>query len=165
MIFIALGANLASSVGFPAQTLLAALDRLAASGITVLSVSAFYRTPAWPDPGDPPFVNAAARIDTALSPQALMTRLHDMETAFGRIRSARNAPRTLDLDLIDYDGRVEEGPPILPHPRLSERAFVLVPLRDLAPDWRHPATGRSIGALLEALPPGAGLPERLDGRG
>lgn len=82
-----------------------------------------------------------------------MELLHETEDLFGRTRGTRNAPRTLDLDLIDYDGRIESGPPELPHPRLAERAFVLVPLQDVAPSWRHPASGKLIAELLSALAP------------
>jgi 2-amino-4-hydroxy-6-hydroxymethyldihydropteridine diphosphokinase len=149
---IALGANLPSHAGAPDATLRTALVALADDGINILQVSPFYRTPAWPDPRDPAFVNAVARIETVLTPQKLMTRLHETETAFGRMRSARNAPRSLDLDLIDYDGRVEDGAPVLPHPRIAERNFVLLPLRDVAPHWRHPATNAGIDVLIAALP-------------
>jgi 2-amino-4-hydroxy-6-hydroxymethyldihydropteridine diphosphokinase len=161
MILIALGGNLASRAGAPLETLKAALAVLGARGATLEAVSPYYVTPAWPDPSDPPFVNAAARIATALAPEALMQLLHETETSFGRIRSARNAPRTLDLDLLDYDGRVQEGPPALPHPRLAQRAFVLVPLADVAPGWRHPATGETVQALIAALPPSAPQLEKL----
>ena len=152
MIVIALGANLDSPVGPPAKTIAAALEILARRGAAIVSVSRFYATPAWPDLSDPSFVNAAARVETALSPAALMKLLQDIETAFGRVRGAKNAPRTLDLDLIDYEGRMEEGPPVLPHPRLATRAFVLVPLADVAPGWRHPATGLTVEQLIGALP-------------
>lgn len=152
MILIALGGNLDSGAGTPAQTLAAALAHLAHDGVKIAAVSPYYVTPAWPDRSAPPFVNAVAAVETTLAPALLMERLHQTETAFGRVRSVKNAPRTLDLDLLDYDGRVEQGPPVLPHPRIADRAFVLVPLRDVAPQWRHPATGRSIAALLAALP-------------
>lgn len=161
MILIALGANLNSTAGVPAQTLDAALAEVARHGARVVAVSPYYVTPAWPDPADPPFVNAVARIESEESPQSLMELLHATETAFGRTRAAKNAPRTLDLDLIDFDGRVEQGPPTLPHPRLVERAFVLVPLADVAPDWIHPATGTSVRDLLAALPPDARKIARL----
>jgi 2-amino-4-hydroxy-6-hydroxymethyldihydropteridine diphosphokinase len=152
MILIALGGNLPSRAGRPAQTLTAALAHLGQHRVKIAAVSPYYVTPAWPDPADPPFVNAVARIETPLTPAALMDLLHETETAFGRVRSVRNAPRTLDLDLLDHEGRVEQGPPLLPHPRLATRAFVLVPLIDVAPAWRHPVSGRSAADLLAALP-------------
>jgi 2-amino-4-hydroxy-6-hydroxymethyldihydropteridine diphosphokinase len=155
MILIALGGNLASRAGEPAQTLDAALASLEQRSVRVRARSPYYVTPAWPDPSEPAFTNAVAQVESSLSPHALMEILHATETAFGRVRSRRNAPRTLDLDLIDYDGRIEQGPPVLPHPRLAERAFVLVPLADIAPDWTDPVSGKSVAALIAALPPGA----------
>ncbi len=152
MIVIALGANLVSPVGPPAATIAAALGTLAQNGVKIEAVSAFFATPAWPDPSDPPYVNAVIRIDTDHSPAALMKILHKIESVHGRKRGEKNAPRTLDLDLIDYNGRVEEGPPALPHPRMAERAFVLIPLADVAPEWRHPVTGHSVAELVAALP-------------
>jgi 2-amino-4-hydroxy-6-hydroxymethyldihydropteridine diphosphokinase len=161
MILIALGSNLPSLAGTPAQTLHAALAELARADVRIVAVSSFYRTPAWPDPSDPSFVNAVARIETGLSPQSLIAHMHEIERAFGRERGARNAPRTLDLDLLDYDGRVEAGPPVLPHPRIASRGFVLVPLRDVAPDWKHPASGARVDALIAALPADERAPEKL----
>jgi 2-amino-4-hydroxy-6-hydroxymethyldihydropteridine diphosphokinase len=125
---------------------------MAAQQIRVLKVSQFYRAPAWPDPSEPPYVNAVARIATPLGPAGLLEALHVIENQFGRVRSRPNAPRTLDLDVIDYDGRREEGPPVLPHPRVAERAFVLKPLADVAPDWVHSVSGKTVAALLAALP-------------
>jgi 2-amino-4-hydroxy-6-hydroxymethyldihydropteridine diphosphokinase len=124
-------------------------------------VSRLYRSPAWPDPGDPPFVNAVASLETALRPAALLAALHGIEAGFGRRRMGPNAPRTLDLDLIDYDGAVApggEGAPALPHPRLADRDFVLLPLRDVAPDWRDPRDGAAIGTLLVRLAPWRAVP-------
>ncbi len=151
-IFIALGANMSSSWGPPDMTLRAALAELEARGVGVAEVSSFYRTQAWPNPSDPLFTNAVARIETKLQPLALLTLLHQVETAFGRKRSMPNAPRSLDLDLIDYAGRVEQGAVELPHPRLAERRFVLEPLAEIAPGWRHPVSRLTVDALLAALP-------------
>lgn len=152
MILIALGANLPSQSGAPADTLHAALGLLCDNDVRLGQVSRFYRTPAWPDPADPPFINAVARIETARDPAALMDLLHRIEGRFGRARAAKNAPRTLDLDLVDYQGLIQAGPPQLPHPRLEVRGFVLIPLRDVAPGWRHPRSGRSVTELIAALP-------------
>ena len=152
MILIALGANLPGPAGPPAATLRAALVRLEERGVKILSVSSFYETPAWPDPGQPAYVNAVAAVETTLQPVELLTLLHGVETDFGRLRSAPNAPRTLDIDLLDHDGTIMAGVVTLPHPRIAERSFVLVPLAQVAPDWRHPVTGEGVAGLLARLP-------------
>lgn len=155
MILIALGANLPSHAGSPEQTLRASLRALSEKDIKPVALSRAFKSQAWPDPADPPFVNAVAMCETALGPVALMDKLENIERAFGRVRGERNAPRSLDLDLIDYDGRVEDGPPVLPHPRAHERAFVLLPVMDVAPDWRHPVLRQSVRDLVAALPASA----------
>ncbi len=162
MIVIALGANLNSQAGTPRETLRAALAELEMRSVRILTVSPFYRTRAWPDPHDPDYVNAAAIVASEHTPGELLDVLQQTETLYGRKRSEKNAPRTLDLDIVDYDGRIETGPPILPHPRLADRAFVLVPLADIAPDWRHPVSGKSVSELIAALPGGTGGVYRLD---
>jgi 2-amino-4-hydroxy-6-hydroxymethyldihydropteridine diphosphokinase len=152
MIIIALGANLSSHVGTPAETLRAALGVLSTYNVRPAAVSRFYLTQAWPNPSDPPFVNAVARVETARDPASLLQCLHAIEASFGRKREERNAPRTLDLDLIDFDGRINDDSPVLPHPRMVERGFVLVPLADIAPNWRHPGSGLGIRELIDRLP-------------
>lgn len=151
MILIALGANLPFRGSPPAETLRTALGTLADKSVKLVKVSGFYESPAWPDPSDPSFVNAVAEVETSKDPAALMHTLHEIESMFGRERGKTNAPRTLDLDLLDYDGHTQQGPPRLPHPRMSDRAFVLLPLKDVAPDWRHPISGQTIGELLSLL--------------
>jgi 2-amino-4-hydroxy-6-hydroxymethyldihydropteridine diphosphokinase len=150
-IFIALGANIPSAAGPPDVTLRAALTALGGRGVQIRRVSGFRQTDAWPNPSDPPFINAVAGIETDLQPIALLGLLHEVETSFGRKRSAANAPRCLDLDLIDYRGWVEQGAVNLPHPRMMVRRFVLEPLAEVAPGWRHPVTGLTVEALLQAL--------------
>jgi 2-amino-4-hydroxy-6-hydroxymethyldihydropteridine diphosphokinase len=152
MILIALGSNLTSAAGTPAETLVAALAALRAKEIEPVKVSRFYRSEAWPDPSDPAFVNAVAQLDTAVAPDALLETLHAIERQFGRTRDRRNAPRTLDLDVLDYEGRTEAGPPVLPHPRMDKRAFVLLPLAEIVPDWHHPISGQKITELIAELP-------------
>jgi 2-amino-4-hydroxy-6-hydroxymethyldihydropteridine diphosphokinase len=156
MILIVFGSNLPSRAGAPAETVRAALATLQPNGIEPVMVSRLYETEAWPDPNDPPFVNAVAQVTTVLSPLALLMTLHDIERHFGRIRTVPNAPRTLDLDILDYEGRIENGPPTLPHPRLERRAFVLAPLAEIAPDWHHPVSGLTAEELLRSLPHAVG---------
>ncbi len=150
-ILVALGANIAGPAGPPWATLKAALAALKVKGVAVRRVSAFYETRAWPLPTDPPFLNAVCTIETELQPLALMTLLHEVETSLGRTRSVPNAPRSLDLDLLDYRGQIVESALTLPHPRLAERRFVLEPLAEVAPLWRHPISGLTARELLDRL--------------
>jgi 2-amino-4-hydroxy-6-hydroxymethyldihydropteridine diphosphokinase len=153
MILIALGANLPSPAGGPQQTLEAALERLEASGVHIAARSRWYRTAPVPVSDQPWFVNGVARVETALEPAALLMLLRQVEEAFGRQRTMPNAARTLDLDIIDYDNRVENTAELtLPHPRMQDRAFVLLPLAELAPGWRHPTLGKTVENLISDLP-------------
>ena len=155
-VFIALGANLDHPLyGPPRRALEAALEELGRRDVAVLRISPWYRTAPVPASDQPWYVNAVAEVETSLSADALLARLHEVEDAFGRVRTVPNAARRIDLDLLDFHGEIAAGGPgraILPHPRMEGRAFVLRPLADLAPDWRHPRTGASIQALLAALP-------------
>jgi 2-amino-4-hydroxy-6-hydroxymethyldihydropteridine diphosphokinase len=154
MILIAMGANLPSVAGPPQQTLHAALAALAEAGIALERRSPWYRSAPLPAGDQPWYVNGVISVATRLPPVELLDLLHRVEARFGRVRRQRNEPRVLDLDLIDYNGELRQETPVLPHPRLHERAFVLLPLADIAPDWRHPASGTSLAALIAALPPG-----------
>jgi 2-amino-4-hydroxy-6-hydroxymethyldihydropteridine diphosphokinase len=154
MVFIAAG----SSVHFCAidsqQIVLSAFLALGRV-LEMRARSPLYRSPAWPDPLDPPFVNAVASFETKLPPEGVLAALHAVEAGFGRRRSKKNAPRTLDLDFLAWgDMRASGGDRglVLPHPRLHERDFVLAPLCDLAPDWRHPSTGLTAREMLAAVP-------------
>ncbi|MGH7034734.1 MAG: 2-amino-4-hydroxy-6-hydroxymethyldihydropteridine diphosphokinase [Stellaceae bacterium] len=153
MILLGLGANLPSSAGPPIATLDAALAQLEASAARVVARSRWFRTAPIPPSDQAWFVNAVARLDTALEPMELLAVLQKIERAFGRRRTVRNEARTLDLDLLDYDGRILDGANlVLPHPRLHLRAFVLLPLRDVAPGWRHPVLGETVSELIAKLP-------------
>lgn len=146
-VFVGLGSSTAGPWGGPAETLERALVRLSAEGLRIVKRSRLWRSAAWPDAADPPFLNAVARIETALSPAKALAVLHRIEAEAGRARGLRNAPRPLDLDLVAWGRRVEPGPPALPHPRAAERRFVMGPLAEIAPGWRHPATGEGAAAL------------------
>jgi 2-amino-4-hydroxy-6-hydroxymethyldihydropteridine diphosphokinase len=169
LIFIGIGANLTSpEYGDPRATCGAALAALvaprAAGGITIAQRSQWYKSAPVPASDQPWFVNAVVLVKTALDPDRLIDLLLQTEQSFGRHRAEKNDPRILDLDLLAYGEMVigGEGPgdvggtpnPTVPHPRLHERAFVLLPLRDIAPDWRHPVLDLGIHAMIEALPPG-----------
>lgn len=152
MIFVALGANLPSKFGSPRLTLDAAIGSLAQEGGDIVAQSRVYRSAPMPKSDQPDYFNAVVAIETALDPSALLDVLNRIETRFGRERRASNAARTLDLDLIAYDDIVCDITPILPHPRMHERAFVLLPMAEIAPNWRHPRLRLTIAALIGALP-------------
>jgi 2-amino-4-hydroxy-6-hydroxymethyldihydropteridine diphosphokinase len=155
MILIGLGANLPSVAGPPAATLEAALRALDGADIGILRRSRWYRTAPVPAAADQPwYVNGVAALATRLGPVELLGRLQAVEARFGRRRAHRNAARTLDLDLLDHDGKLREEAPLLPHPRLHQRLFVLRPLVEIAPDWRHPVSGASPAELIAGLPGG-----------
>ena len=154
-VLIGLGANLQHPChGGPRATLEAALARLEAPGLRIRARSRWYRSAPVPASDQPWFVNGVAALDTALEPAALLAQLHAVEADFGRRRGRRNAARTLDLDLLDYRGRVSPpgAQPELPHPRMAGRAFVLLPLAEVAPGWRHPVSGLGLEALIAGLP-------------
>ena len=156
MIFIGLGANLDSPQhGPPVDTLAAALGAIASPDCRVLRRSSWYRSAPVPRSDQPWFVNGVAELETDLGPDELLAWLHRIEDAFGRVRTGKDAPRVLDLDLLLYHDLVTEPPraAVVPHPRMTERAFVLLPLRELVPDWIDFRSGRSIGALIGQLPP------------
>ncbi len=154
MILIAAGSSL-PFCGLDSQQIVLRSFFAVARVARVVAQSPLYESPAWPDPSDPAFVNAAARLQTDLTPRALMAALHAIEDAFGRRRLEKNAPRTLDLDLIAYDGVQSDGAdggPILPHPRMAHRDFVLAPIADIAPDWRPPGGRGTVSDRLARLP-------------
>jgi len=158
MILVALGSNLSHlEIGAPADILAAACAALEAAGLTIRARSRLYRSPPWPPSDQPWYVNAVVAVapQPGMTAASLLQRLHAIEADFGRKRGRANAARVLDLDLLDFEGEISRpgATPVLPHPRLAERAFVLLPLADVAPAWRHPVSGLSLVELRAALPP------------
>jgi len=156
VILVGIGSNLAAPrFGSPQKTASAALAQLPAVGAAVAGCSRWYLSQPVPPSDQPWFVNAVAVVETRLGPAALLAALLALEDRFGRRRSVPNAARTLDLDLLDYDGRrFATKRLLLPHPRLHERRFVLAPLAEIAPGWRHPILAITASELLCRLPPG-----------
>ena len=147
--YVGLGSNVGDRVGMVTR----ALACLASQPDLVLrDISPFYLTPAWGHTDQPDFVNAVCRIDTHLAPKDLLKRLKSIETALGRRERQRWGPREIDLDILLYGDEVlDEAGLKVPHPMLHERAFVLVPLADIAPHLIHPRTGFKITKHLEAI--------------
>lgn len=170
---IALGANLSLRGNGPKVTLEQSITALGKAGLVIRSQSRFFATPCFPAGAGPDYVNAAVLVETDLTPEAVLALLHEIEHEFGRERIQRWGMRTLDLDLVSWDDLVlpdraefdrwrtlpahaqtQKAPDrlILPHPRLQDRAFVLVPMADVAPGWCHPVLGTTVAEMVAALP-------------
>ncbi len=170
---VALGANIPSRFGTPAETLQAALRRLETAPLHLECASRLYSTPCFPIGSGPDYVNSAATISGPADAHAVLNALNALEAEFGRKRGTRWGRRTLDLDLIAFGDSVLPDPEtygmwrdltpeaqrlrvpeelVLPHPRLQDRAFVLVPLLEIAPEWKHPVTGLTVAQMHDSLP-------------
>lgn len=157
MILIALGSNLAGPWGTPRETLSRAIAEMSSHNIRVLTTSTFIETAPYGVANQPHFVNAVVAVRTALPPETLLRALHLIEARAGRKRLKRWGPRTLDLDILDYNGQIRRSaltdskPLVLPHPGIELRSFVLEPLSEIAPRWKHPTTRKTAALTLRQL--------------
>ncbi|HXQ12334.1 MAG TPA: 2-amino-4-hydroxy-6-hydroxymethyldihydropteridine diphosphokinase [Caulobacteraceae bacterium] len=147
-VLVALGSNLAGHYAGREALLEAALGRFADADLTLVKRSSWWRSASWPDPSLPDYLNGLALVETSLGPRETLAALRRLERQFGREGGPRNAPRTLDLDLIAHGRAVVDEPGlILPHPRAHQRLFVTGPLAEIAPDWVHPVLGETAARL------------------
>lgn len=157
MILIGIGGNLPSeNFGSTPEVLAKALQVIDAKVCAVVRCSPWYRSAPVPVADQPDYINGVIELSTSMPAETLLNRLHDVETEFERVRTVKNAARTLDLDLLCYHDHLiekkQQNGLIVPHPRMQDRAFVLLPLQDLVPDWVHPANGQTIQELIRLLP-------------
>lgn len=153
--FVALGTNLPHGGVSGAALLARAVEALRSAGLPPVAWSSVWETPAWPPSDQPNYFNAALELgSTGHTPETLYRALRTLEANFGRDRRERWGPRTLDLDIIAMEGFVGGfGPITLPHKRMHERRFVLAPLAEIAPNWRHPGLNMAVSEMLSVLPP------------
>ncbi len=171
--FVAFGSNLPAATASPEALVLRALRLLSGDSVSLTAQSRLYRSPAFPEGSGPDYINGVVALRTSLSAQGLLARLHRIEALLGRERKSRWGARSLDLDLLAFDQQIlpdlsgyeywrnlpleqqmQRAPEtlILPHPRLQDRAFVLLPLAEIAPNWLHPVLDESAVSLLARLP-------------
>lgn len=147
-IVVALGSNVSGGYASCEALLEAALARFPEAGLPLIARSSWWRSAAWPDPDGPEYRNGIAIVETNDPPRAVLAKLLSLESEFRRVRLSKNAPRTLDLDLVAYGRTVLDDPDLtLPHPRAAERRFVMGPLAEIAPEWRHPVLGQTAAEL------------------
>ena len=150
-VVVALGSNVCDGYATCEALLEAALEAFPGAGLPVIARSGWWRSAAWPDTSAPEYRNGVALVETNAPPEAVLAKLHAIECRFRRVRVLRNEPRTLDLDLIAYGRRRIRQPGLtLPHPRAADRRFVMGPLAEIAPGWRHPGSGKAAAELVGA---------------
>ena len=156
MIFLGIGSNLSSSFGDRFANIDLSIFHLKSSNIKIVKKSSFYETPSYPDASNPKFINDVVSVETNLSAVDLMSLLISIERKIERERKVKNAPRTCDIDILDYNGQIiqaeyDDKEFLIPHKKLSKRNFVLYPLKEISPKWKHPETNELIEDLIDKL--------------
>ena len=156
MIFLGLGSNLQSDFGDRYQNIDLAINYLKENNINLLQKSSFYESVSYPNKNDPKFINVVISVETSLNSGDLMSRLLFVEKKLGRKRFKKNDPRTCDIDIIDFHGKIinikiNNFELSIPHKKMTERNFVLYPLKEICPNWKHPKTKDSIDILIKNL--------------
>ncbi len=148
MLYIGIGSNLGNRI----KNIENAKYLLRLSGVNILKSSSYYETLSWPDPSKPKFINLVIKSNSKISPKKFLSISKKIEKTLGRSNSYKNAPRTCDIDIISYGNKVISGDIKVPHEKMSERNFVLIPLFEIAPSWTHPKTRKNIKKLIFSLP-------------
>jgi len=156
MIFLGLGSNLVSNFGDRFKNIDLAINFLKEKNINLVNKSSFYESVSYPNKNDPKFINIVISIETSLKSDDLMSFLLSIEERLGRKRTKKNDPRTCDIDILDFNGKIiskkySKFTLNIPHKKMIERDFVLYPLKEICPDWRHPKTNDSIDILIKNL--------------
>ena len=148
MVYIGIGSNLGNRI----NNIEKAKYFLKMNGVNILKTSSYYETLSWPDSNNPKFINIVIQSNTFISPKKFLEIFKTIEKKLGRKKSFKNSPRTCDIDIISYKNKIISGDIIIPHERMSKRSFVLIPLFEIAPNYIHPKTKKSIRKLIFSLP-------------
>ncbi len=152
MIYLNIGSNLPSNEGGRKKNIIKAIDYLKELKLNLIRISNFYETPSYPDKSHPKFLNLCIKLETNLKPLIFLNKIKEIELKLGRKRLKKNEPRTCDIDIIDYNGKIIENPDlIIPHPKLHLRNFVIYPLKEIEPNWKHPIFNKKIDIFFLEL--------------
>ena len=152
MIFLSIGSNLISKYGDRINNIKKIIELLNLNNIKVINVSSYYETPSYPKQTDPKFINVAAAVKYNKKPLDLLNMITFIESKLGRVRKVKNQPRICDIDIIDFKGIImNKEKLILPHKNMHNRNFVLLPLKEICPDWKHPLNNMKIDELINNL--------------
>ena len=152
MIYLNIGSNLPSNEGGRKKNIIKAIDYLKELKLNLIKISNFYETPSYPDKSHPKFLNLCIKLETNLKPLIFLNKIKEIELKLGRKRLKKNEPRTCDIDIIDYNGKIIENPDlIIPHPKLHLRNFVIYPLKEIEPNWKHPIFNKKIDIFFLEL--------------